>query len=125
MRNTSMDSHSTYALFVRGHPKYRNTKRSLGGGGGYKSNGRCKSLGKSLRECWKCCKHGNYKKYFRSKKVYKQQRTYDASSTEAKTSTEEGGYVYMKTIGTHANHVVWLIKSGASFHMTPHMEWFS
>jgi hypothetical protein len=25
---------------------------------------------------------------------------------------------------THADHEAWLVDSGASFHMTPHMEWF-
>jgi hypothetical protein len=34
MRWKSMDSHSTYALFVRGHPQDRNTNKSSGGGGG-------------------------------------------------------------------------------------------
>jgi hypothetical protein len=32
MRWKSMDSHSTYALFVRGHPKDRDTNKSSGGG---------------------------------------------------------------------------------------------
>jgi hypothetical protein len=31
----------------------------------------------------------------------------------------------MESIGTHADHDVWLIDSGASYHMTPHREWFS
>jgi hypothetical protein len=69
MRQKSMDSHSTYALFVRGHPKDRDTNKSSGGGS--KSKGRSKSLGKSLRKCWKCGKVGHYKKYCRSKKVDK------------------------------------------------------
>ena len=42
-----------------------------------------------------------------------------------KTSTEEGGDVYLESISTHAHHDVWLINSGASYHMTPHREWFS
>jgi hypothetical protein len=42
-----------------------------------------------------------------------------------KTSTEEGGDVYLASIGTHADRDVWLIESCASFHMTPHREWFS
>jgi hypothetical protein len=42
-----------------------------------------------------------------------------------KTSTEEGGYVYLASTSTHAERDVWLIDSGASYHMTPHREWFS
>jgi hypothetical protein len=42
-----------------------------------------------------------------------------------KTSTEEGGDVYLAYTSTHADHGVWLINSGASYHMTPHREWFS
>ena len=42
-----------------------------------------------------------------------------------KTFTEEGGGVYLTFTSTHANHGVWLIDSGASYHMTPHKEWFS
>jgi hypothetical protein len=39
------------------------------------------------------------------------------------SSSEEGGDVYLAS-STHANHDVWLINSGDSFHMTPHREWF-
>jgi hypothetical protein len=33
--------------------------------------------------------------------------------------------VYLAYSTTHANHEAWLVDSGASFHMTPHREWFS
>jgi hypothetical protein len=36
----------------------------------------------------------------------------------------EGGDFYLASTSTHSNHDVWLINLGASFHMTPHMEWF-
>jgi hypothetical protein len=32
--------------------------------------------------------------------------------------------VYLASSSTHANHEAWLVDSGASFPMTPHMEWF-
>ena len=83
--------------------------------GGSKSTGSSKSPKKSL---WKCAKVGNNKKDYRSKKVDKEKGSDDASSTEAKTSTEEGGDVYLEPTGTHADHDVWLIESSASFHMT-------
>jgi hypothetical protein len=41
-----------------------------------------------------------------------------------KTSTKEGGDVYLASIATHADNDVWLIDSGASFHMTPRRKWF-
>jgi hypothetical protein len=90
-----------------------------------KSTGRSKSPGKYLRKCWKCGKTEHYKKDCKSKKVEKP-KGYDSTSyTEAKTSTEEGGDVYLASTGTHAYHDVWLIDSGASYHMNPHKEWFS
>jgi hypothetical protein len=42
-----------------------------------------------------------------------------------KNSIEEGGDVYLSYKSTHADHDEWLIDSGASYHMTPHKEWFS
>jgi hypothetical protein len=118
MRQKIMDGHNTYDLFVRGRIQDRNL------GGRSKSTGTSKSPRKSLRKCWKCGKTGHYKKYCKSKKVDKQKRYDSTSSTEVKTSTEEGGGVYLESIGTHADRVVWLIKLGASYHMTPHREWF-
>jgi hypothetical protein len=123
MRWKSMDSHSTDALFIKGHPQDRNPDKPSGGRS--KSTSRSKSPGKSLRKCWKCGKIGNYKKYCKSKKVDKPKGSDSNSSTEEKTSTKEGGDVYLASTATHADHDVWLIDSGASYHMTPHREWFS
>jgi hypothetical protein len=47
-----------------------------------------------------------------------------APSIEENTSEEEGGYVYVASSSTHADHEAWLVDSCASFHMTPHREWF-
>jgi hypothetical protein len=78
-----------------------------------------------LRKCWKCGKTWHYKKDCKSKKVEKP-KGYDSTSfIEVKTSTEEGGDVYLTSTSTHADRDVWLIDSGASYHMTPHREWFS
>jgi hypothetical protein len=60
----------------------------------------------------------------KSKKVEKPKGSDSTSSTEAKTSTKEGGDVYLASTSTHADHDVWLINSGASYHMTPQREWF-
>jgi hypothetical protein len=110
------------SLFVRGRTQDRNPGKSLGGIS--KSTDRSKSLGKSLRKCWKCGKKGHYKKDCKSRKVDKPKGSDYISSTEAKTNTEEGGDVYMASTSTHADRGVWLIDSGASYHMTPHREWF-
>jgi hypothetical protein len=123
MRRKIMDSHSTNALFVRGHTQDRNPSKPSRGRP--KSTGRHKSPGISFRKCWKCGKTEHYKKYCKSKKVAKPKGSDSTSSTEVKTSTKEGGNVYLASIGTHAYHDVWLINSGASYHTTRHREWFS
>jgi hypothetical protein len=51
-------------------------------------------------------------------------KCWKSGTTEEKTSTEEGGDVYLASTSTHVDHDVWLIDSGASYHMTPHREWF-
>jgi hypothetical protein len=73
----------------------------------------------------KCGKTWHYKKDCKYKKVDKPKGSYSTSSTEGKTSTEEGGDVYLASTGTHAYRDVWLIDSDVSYHMTPHREWFS
>jgi hypothetical protein len=32
--------------------------------------------------------------------------------------------VYFYSSSTHADHEAWMVDSGASFHTTPHKEWF-
>eukprot|EP00253_Pinus_taeda_P026746 PITA_26746 len=46
------------------------------------------------------------------------------TSPQAKTTSDEGGDVYLASSSTHVDHEAWLIDSGASFHFTPHREWF-
>ena len=61
---------------------------------------------------------GHFKKKCRSKSVERGKGLEDTSSTE------EGGDVYLASIGTQLEHDFWLIDSGVYFHMTPHREWF-
>eukprot|EP00253_Pinus_taeda_P008563 PITA_08563 len=74
--------------------------------------------------CWKCKKEGHYKRDCKSKAPNKGKGSDDAPSIEAKTTSDGGGDVYLASSRTHVNHEAWLIDSGASFHFTPHREWF-
>eukprot|EP00253_Pinus_taeda_P009614 PITA_09614 len=74
--------------------------------------------------CWKCKKEGHYKKDYKSKALDKVKGFDDAPSTEAKTTSDEHGYVYLTSSSAHVDHEAWLVDSGASFHFTPHREWF-
>jgi hypothetical protein len=99
MRQKSMDSHNTYALSVRGRTQDRNPGKPSGWRS--KSTSRSKSPRKYLRKCWKCDKKGHYKKDYKSKKVEKPKGYDSISSTEAKTSNEEGGDVYLASTSTN------------------------
>ena len=67
--------------------------------------------------CWKCRKEGNYKRDCKYKAPKKGKGFDDAPSTEAKTTSDEGGDVYLAS-----DHEAWLIDLGASFHFTPQRE---
>jgi hypothetical protein len=121
MRQKNMEWQSTNTLFARVHSQERN--RSKFWSGRSKSKGRYKSLRNFVKVCWRCGKEGNYKKKCRSK-VEKKKGSEESPSIEENTSKEEGGDVYLGSSRTHADHEEWLVDSGASFHMTPHREWF-
>ena len=123
MRRKSMESQNADVLSVRsGRPKER--RRYTGGRS--KSRGRSKSPGDPLKTgCWKCGKPGHFKRNCRAKSVERGKGPEDTSSTEKKPSSEEGGDVYLASTSTQPERDFWLIDSGASFHMTPHREWFS
>ena len=116
-----MEGKRKYALLVRGRSQDRNKSKSSSGIS--KSKGRSKSPENLVKVCWRCGKEGHYKKKCRSK-VEKKKRSEESHSIEENTSKEEGGDVYLASSSTHADHEAWLVDSGASFHMTPHREWF-
>ena len=75
--------------------------------------------------CWKCGKKEQFKKDYISKYHEKGKGSDDAPSVEVKTTSSEGGDVYLAfSSNTHVDHEAWLIDSGASFHFTPHREWY-
>jgi len=75
--------------------------------------------------CWKCRKEGHFKKDYRYKAPKKGKRSNDAPSAKVKTTSNEGEDVYLaSSSSTHVDHEAWLIDSSASFHFTPHREWF-
>ena len=112
-----MEGQRTNALFSRGRSQERN--RSKFSSGRYKSKGRSKFV----RVCWRCGKEAHYKKQC-SSKVEKKKGSEESPSTEENTSKEEEGDVYLDSSSTNVDHEAWLVESGASFHMTPHREWF-
>jgi hypothetical protein len=121
MRQNYMEGQRTDTLFARGCSQERN--RSNFSSGRSKSKGRSKYPRKFVKVCWRCEKEGHYKKQCRSK-VEKNKGSEESPSTEENISKEEGGDVYLTSLTTHADHEAWLVESGASFHMTPHREWF-
>eukprot|EP00253_Pinus_taeda_P023200 PITA_23200 len=67
---------------------------------------------------------GRFRRDCNSKAPDKGKGSDDAPSVEAKTTSDEGGDVYLASSSTPVDHEAWLIDSGASFHFTPHSEWF-
>eukprot|EP00253_Pinus_taeda_P033139 PITA_33139 len=98
MRHENMDNQNGDAVSVRGRSQNRNKNKSLSGRS--KSRGRSKSLGKTIKVvCWKCVKEGHFIRDFKSKALDKRKGSDDASSTEAKTTSDKGDDRKAKIIG--------------------------
>ena len=66
----------------------------------------------------------HFKRDYKSKAPDKGNRSNDAPSVEVKTTSDEGGNMYLASSSTHIDHEAWLISLGASFHFNPHRERF-
>ena len=74
--------------------------------------------------CCKCRKEGHYKRDCKYKAPDKGKGYDDAPFAKAKTILDKCGDVYLASSSTRVDHEAWLIDSDASFHFTPHREWF-
>ena len=74
--------------------------------------------------CWKCGKPFHFKKNCKSKSVEKRKGPEDNLSIEKKSSTKEGGDVYLDSTSTQLESDFWLIDSSSFSHMTPQRDWF-
>jgi hypothetical protein len=90
-------------------------------------NSKFKSISKSHVQstiiCWKCGKVGHYKRDNKSKVMEVSIGSKKKQSTQRKTTPDKGGDVYLASTSTQSDQDVWLIDSGASYHVTPHREW--
>src|SRR5271168_3932347 len=98
----------------------RTEEKNKSSSGRSKSRGRSKSPGKPIKVvCWKCRKEGHFRRDCKSKAPDKGKGSDDAPSVEAKTTSDEGGDVYLASSSTHVDHEAWLIDSSASFASLP------
>jgi len=89
-------------------------------------SGRSKSPGKPVKVvCWKREKEGHYKSDCKSKAPDKGKGSDDSPSIEVKTTSNEGGDVYLASSSTHVDHEAWLIDScvkDSGHHISP--QWY-
>jgi hypothetical protein len=122
MRRKNMEGSTKDALVVRGRLVDKDKDKFSGKKS--KSKGRSKSPVQSTRRCWKCGKDENYKRNCKLKAMEVSTGSNEKQSTERKMTLDKGDNVYLASNNTQSDQDVWLIDSGASYHMTPHREWF-
>ena len=77
-----------------------------------------------MRRCWECRNLGCYKRDCKSKRVGASKDYEERQSIKSKLIQEEKGDVYLASKSTQSERGSWVIEYGASFHMTPHRNWF-
>ncbi|XP_061352889.1 uncharacterized protein LOC133297716 [Gastrolobium bilobum] len=123
MRRVGSEGTSNEALVARG----RSGDRSKSGHRG-RSRGRSKSRDKSDKyemRCWRCKQVGHLRRNCISKSVGPEKRddSQPSASGIKKDDDDSTGDLYM-AFDSHSDCNDWIIDTGASFHMTPHREWF-
>jgi len=102
MRRKNMESQNGDALFGRGQSLNRNKNKSSSGRS--KCRGKSKSPGKPTKVvCWKWGKEGHFRRDCKSKAPNEGKGSGDAPSEEVKTTSDEGGDVYLASSSTHVD----------------------
>jgi hypothetical protein len=122
MRRKNTEGLTKDALVVIGRPIDRDRENISSRKSMLKS--KSKSYVQSMRRCCKCDKVGNYKRDYKSKAMEFSTGSDEKELTKIKVNLDKGGDVYFASTNTQSDQDVWLIDLGASYHMTPHKEWF-
>ena len=116
-RKSSNLSKEALAVHGRSNDKGKQNDNKSGKGRS-KSRGKSKAPRNSKAKCWNCDKTGHFCKDCKEPKK-KKKASYSSSE-----KSQEDGDAFIAALAAHASDEVWLIDSGASFHMTSHRNWF-
>ena len=102
----------------------RSTER---GPSGSQNHGRSKSRGRKNFKCYNCGKKGHLKKDCWSKKNVEKSSEANTSQGCVASTSNDGEVLYGgTTVGSERKQAsdVWIVDSGATWHMTPQRDWF-